>query len=973
MKNENILKRIWHSDMILSLIMFVLNAFIVCFTTFRIFYIQHKIFAAIVLTIATLSVLTLIFYAIIKKCGGLHKFASALREQKPVYLAMIFASLIVAFIYVVYELAPLGDYTVLKMDLYHQYGPLFAELYDRIAQGKSLLYSWNSAGGSSFIGNFYNYLSSPFTVLIFWFKKINVIVEAITLIVFAKCIFSAGAFAYYLKSRFKTKDNTIVAFSLLYAFCAYFIAYYWNVMWLDALVLFPFIILGIERIIDSNKPKTYLISLVLVFLTNYYMAYMVCIFSVIYFFVYYISNYEFGALYVPKTYDLPKSSKIRQSRLLGAGIRFAFYSVLAALICAVSLIPIFKILKNSSATTDTFPAEFVKYFDILDYLAAHISGLDPTIRSSGGDVTPNIYCGIVSILLFPLYLMSKKISWKEKLINVLLLAFLFICFNTNYTNYILHGFHFPNDLPYRFSFMYSFIVLVCAYKVFRNIREFNYKTLILVGGSLILLCVIAQKNELKFVGDYAIYASIAFIIVYTFLICATISKKVSKALVGVVLGCAVVAEIFVCDVPKFAFGVEKSDYIADYNDYQEAISQIKAKDKSDYRIEINDVPTELRMSPCWYNYEGISCFSSMASEKCSLMQFRLGNFSNKINSFTYHTQTPVYNMMYDIKYVIDNNNPIKPNTKYYKHLGDTGEDLKTYENKYSSALGYAVKRSLVKNFDVESSINVFENQNEYIKNASGIYDDVFEQVSIQTNGAKNCSVTSCDNDTGDVAYTVYNAAEEEGANLSIKFSADKPGNYYAYLGSRNIESVDVSAPGYNKSRDIGTEPLVMDLGVLKKGDEVTLDATPDIEDTNGTCHFWIYRIDDEAFEKAYNKLCDDGLFNITQKSDTYIKGTVKTQKDEILYTSISYDKGWKAYVDGVEVKPYSLQEAMICVETGEGTHTVEFKYSPPGLKTGLIISCTTLSLIALYFIIKKTVIYAIDKALDKFLDKPEQI
>ena len=115
------------------------------------------------------------------------------------------------------------------------------------------------------------------------------------------------------------------------------------------------------------------------------------------------------------------------------------------------------------------------------------------------------------------------------------------------------------------------------------------------------------------------------------------------------------------------------------------------------------------------------------------------------------------------------------------------------------------------------------------------------------------------------------------------------------------------------------------------------------------------------------------MFKVTEKSDTYIKGTVKTEKDEILYTSITYDKGWKAYVDGVEVKPYSLEDALICLETGEGTHTVEFKYSPPGLKTGLIISISTLGVIALYFIIKKALIYAIGKALDKFLDKSEEI
>ena len=37
-----------------------------------------------------------------------------------------------------------GRMTILRMDLYHQYGPLFAELYDRLTSGESLIYSWDS-------------------------------------------------------------------------------------------------------------------------------------------------------------------------------------------------------------------------------------------------------------------------------------------------------------------------------------------------------------------------------------------------------------------------------------------------------------------------------------------------------------------------------------------------------------------------------------------------------------------------------------------------------------------------------------------------------------------------------------------------------------------------------------------------------------------------------------------------------------
>ena len=54
------------------------------------------------------------------------------------------------FIYVIFSVFPFGSITVMRMDLYHQYGPLFAELYDRVVEHKSFIYSWQSGGGSSF-------------------------------------------------------------------------------------------------------------------------------------------------------------------------------------------------------------------------------------------------------------------------------------------------------------------------------------------------------------------------------------------------------------------------------------------------------------------------------------------------------------------------------------------------------------------------------------------------------------------------------------------------------------------------------------------------------------------------------------------------------------------------------------------------------------------------------------------------------
>lgn len=80
---------------------------------------------------------------------------------------------------------------------------------------------------------------------------------------------------------------------------------------------------------------------------------------------------------------------------------------------------------------------------------------------------------MATVILVPLYLFCKRIPVREKIANVLLLGLIYFSFNLNVLNYIWHAFHFPNDLPYRFSFMYSFILLAMAYKAFRHITEFS--------------------------------------------------------------------------------------------------------------------------------------------------------------------------------------------------------------------------------------------------------------------------------------------------------------------------------------------------------------------------------------------------------------------------------------------------------------------------------------------------------------------
>ena len=109
---------------------------------------------------------------------------------------------VMMLVYYCYDLFPFGETTILRMDLYHQYGPLFAELYDRITEGKSLIYSWTSGLGSSFLGNFSNYLASPTAIFMLLLGHENM-PEAIALMVLFKAAFASAFFLLLFKKKYR--------------------------------------------------------------------------------------------------------------------------------------------------------------------------------------------------------------------------------------------------------------------------------------------------------------------------------------------------------------------------------------------------------------------------------------------------------------------------------------------------------------------------------------------------------------------------------------------------------------------------------------------------------------------------------------------------------------------------------------------------------------------------------------------------
>lgn len=870
-------------------------------------------------------------------------------KNRYVFLTTVLATACIAVIYVIFSVFPFGSITVMRMDLYHQYGPLFAELYDRIVEHKSLLYSWITGGGSSFLGNYLNYLSSPLSFLIFLFDKED-ISYAITFIVAFKCILSATSFSYYLKKSFNKDNYFLSAFGILYAFSAYFLAYYWNVMWLDAMIMLPLIALGIEKIFKTGDIKLYTVSLVILFFANYYMGYMCCIFAVLYFFVCFINTYSNdGKLNENAVYEKKYSTKALMNNVfINRGVKFAFASIIAALICAITLVPVFMILKNSSATSGTFPQTFKSYFDLLDLITSHFALLETTIRSSGDNVLPNIYTGILTFILLPLFLVNNKIKLKEKATYVVLIIFFVFCFNNNCAEYIWHAFHFPNDLPYRYSYMYSFIIAVMGYKTILNFKGIKVKDIAYTGLAIISFVIVCQKFLTNKMTNSTIYATIIFVTLWCGFLFLLKNKNAQKKTVSFVLVTFILCETIISSIVGLPLNQDNKNYKENYKTYTDAINYIDNKDSGFYRTELCYLNT--RMDPAYYGYNGISVFSSMAYESYSQLQSSLGMQGNKVNSYTYNTQTPVYNMMFNIKYLIQTDVSLAPSSNLYKKIYTTSDKKSNvYESKYNLPIAYCVNSKI--DDWVTDEGNPFEIQSDFVKLATG-YSNLFKPVEYNST---DFDAVSGDDVTENGTYWLEKSDSSSNYGTeTVSLSPTIDGNLYLYVKSSDLKTITVNSEKVSDITQSMEDAYILDLGYHNKGDEVlvSLDASK-MESESTSFDFYCYTADDTVVKNMYNSLAGNSL-NVESYSDTTIKGTVKAKENCYLYSSIPYDDGWSVYVDGKKAETFEIGGTLLAIELTPGQHKIEYKYFPVGFLYGIIISAVTVFGLCGFYIYNKS-------------------
>lgn len=380
-------------------------------------------------------------------------FKKSLFSNTTIYfIAFIIPICILLIILFMGKFYPSGDKTLFIMDMKGQYLEFFSYLRNMNSGDNSLFFCWSRSMGGNFLGLFAYYLASPLSFLVCFFpvEKLHIAILLLTLLKIGLCGLSFAVYSNYIQGKDKHKKLNsylvIWIFSSSYALISYNIVYSMCLMWLDGVILLPTVLLGVEKLLDGKKGLHYTLCLAALFFCNYYIGYMIGIFTAMYF------------LYRLICHDLKSGIKI----YLQLGLRFVTCTFLSIGLSAPLLIPAVQDLTMGKLNghTDYF-FNFTPNFLFFDFIGKFKNGAYDSITSSG---LPSIYCGTLVLIFACIFFICRNISLREKIGAIIILALLFFSFYYNGLNLVWHGFHSPVWFPYRYSFLYSFFIIFIAFR-----------------------------------------------------------------------------------------------------------------------------------------------------------------------------------------------------------------------------------------------------------------------------------------------------------------------------------------------------------------------------------------------------------------------------------------------------------------------------------------------------------------------------
>ena len=913
------------------------------------------------------------------------------------YVALAFALPMTIFLILMFiaSVTPFGGQTFLYSDNYHQYYPFFRQFREALRSGDSLLWTWSVGMGMDYLGLISYYLASPLNLLSALLPE-SWTLAYFTLLMPIKLSLASGFFAILLQKLYGTDDLSLPLFGGFYGLCAWALGYQWNIMWLDSFALLPLVALGTVLLLRDKKYILYTISLFLAVFSNYYVGFFVCVFVLLLFFCYEICRWrglwrfvrDFVRIGVFTVLALGMTAILELPTL--AALQDTYSSVNQfpsnfdlnivpsdAQAAAKAAWNTFKIAKQSGSATfklwlDAMVASFPPLLSGMAQIAGHIGGgMTPTYMEG----LPNLYCGVFPMALAFLFFTLREIRLRDKLCAAALLLFFMLSFLIRQLDYVWHGFHFTNQIPYRFSFLFSFVMLYMAYRAWLCRAQFAPWQLAAAGLLSLALLLVSKENwddPLYWIFNLVFLGLYLMILVYdnafweqkkpaspvTEEIPPTeVSEDCSVAEVveerteapkpkkwfpplsirrqraGVVIALCMVTEM-ILQVVLFVSGFSIYDY--DYpKKEKDAASMFAVIDEIDdspfYRTEVTHAQT--LNDGALNGYYGVSTFTSSANASTTRFMQCLGAAAqDSWNRYCYEEGSPVSNLFLNLKYLVERDNEREGNA--YFDVKHTYRGLTLLENNAYLPLGFLAQSALGQvSFNTASS--GFSFQNALFRDATGLSGNVWYTVSnkeltveagsgvtFEKEPVSGYCRFSTDDKGGDLIYTYH---PSRSGFLCLDLNLYKQKSIRVYKNNKLLFSESYSLPQMLAVGDVTPEDTI----------ELRITCKPNFQSTSISITAAI--LDEALFRQGY-EILNASTLNVTAFSTTNISGTISCNREGLLYTSIPQDGNWVAFVDGEEAEIALVGGCMVSIPLTEGDHVIQFRYENRAFVIGRAIS-----------------------------------
>lgn len=376
-------------------------------------------------------------------------------------LCFVLPAVTLVWVYAAEGFYPFGDKSILVSDLAQQY----VEFFCALKQG-DVFFSWSKALGTSYIGVFSYYVSSPLSLLTLLVPN-----QAMPLGLMALVVLKLGlaglSYGVFSRGYFGRVDLCAALGAVCYGLCAYAVGYSLDIMWLDGLIWLPVILLGLERLLEGRTRWLFPAGLAVCFVSTWYISYMIGGFCLLWFFV--------------RAYGKGLDGKKLLLRL-----RELLLSALWALCLTAWLwLPTLLAMGNGKFSAAVMDYTGLFNFDLPRLFPQFLFGQHQYFTNTA---LPYVFCGTVTLFAAEGYFFLQKVPRRERVAFAALLVILLLSLWLSPLDKVWHLFKYPNWFPYRYAFLISFLLVFLAQHTLYQLKEGFAASRLAAAALAVLVC-----------------------------------------------------------------------------------------------------------------------------------------------------------------------------------------------------------------------------------------------------------------------------------------------------------------------------------------------------------------------------------------------------------------------------------------------------------------------------------------------------